>query len=78
MLMAIRERATARRVSLERLARASAARAATRADAELDLQLLERAAAVVDGGSDGTVGNAVADANDHAATVMRMIHICKP
>jgi hypothetical protein len=40
--------------------------------------LLERAAAVVDGGSDGTVGNAVADANDHAATVMRMIHICKP
>ena len=65
-------------VSLERLARAGAARAAARADAELELQLLERAAAVVDGGGDGAVRNPVADANDHVATVMRMIHICKP
>ena len=73
-----RERATARRVSLERLARASAARAATRADAELGLQLLERAAAVVNGRGDGAVGDPVADANDHARIVMRMIHICKP
>jgi hypothetical protein len=54
-------------VPLERLARAAAARAATRGDAELDLQLLERAAAAVDGGGDGTVGDAVADANDHAS-----------
>jgi hypothetical protein len=29
--------------------------------------LLERAAAAVDGGCDGTVGDAVADANDHAS-----------
>ena len=54
-------------VPLERFARAAAARAATRGDAELDLQLLERAAAAVDGGGDGTVGDAVADANDHAS-----------
>ena len=65
-------------VSVERLARAGAARAATRPDAELGLQLLERAAAVVNGRGDGAVGDAVADANDHGRIVMRMIHICKP
>ena len=70
-------RAAASSVPLEGLARAAAARAATRGDAELDLQLLERAAAVLDGGGDVAVGNPVADANDHASTVMRMIHICK-
>ena len=63
---------------LEDFPRAPATGTATRADAELGLQLLERAAAFVDSGGDGAVGNPVANANDHALTVMRMIHICKP
>ena len=70
--------AVLRGVKLEGAVGILAAGPAPGADAQLVLQLLEARAALANGGDDVAVGNPVADANDHALIVMRMIHICKP
>jgi hypothetical protein len=53
-------------VLVERLARAVVATAARRGDRQLELELVEAFATLTGEAGDVAVGDAVADANDHA------------
>lgn len=62
---------------LEGLAHAVMALAATGCHRQLELQFVEAGAAPLRSASDVAVGDPVADANNHAGTVMRIVRISK-
>lgn len=57
------------------VARAVMALAAAGCDAQCELQFIEAGATLTGDAGDVAIGDSVADANDHASTVMRMIRI---
>jgi hypothetical protein len=72
LLLRTRQR---RAVTFKRLLRALAASAASRGDAQLILQLVERDTAIAGSAGDVSVGHTVANANNHGRMVMRTIRI---
>jgi hypothetical protein len=62
---------------VEGFTRAVLALSAGRADQQFELKLVEAGAAFLRGAGDVPVGDSVADADNHAPTVMRTIRIIK-